>query len=167
MPPFSRWLSLIAGSSPHARGARTGHPVHVLQDGIIPACAGSTGECYNRRIEASTPRPSNRDTARFNALNAGSSPHARGALLASSARTRDISSAFALDGAAPVFRQAYRYESTLYATASKSSLDMPSTSVCWNAPCGVQLPDWHAAEDSNLDCRFWRPEPCQLGERRV
>ena len=29
-----------------------------------------SGECYNRRIEASTPRPSNRDTARFNALNA-------------------------------------------------------------------------------------------------
>ncbi len=49
----------------------------------------------------------------------------------------------------------------LYAIASKSSLDMPNTSVYWSAPRGVQLPDWHAAEDSNLDCRFWRPEPCR------
>ena len=82
--PTSNTSGREPGSSPHARGAPH---IDVAQDyfvGIIPACAGSTGE---RAILAFTQRDHPRmrgehpgkgfDTARAR----GSSPHARGAQL--------------------------------------------------------------------------------------
>ena len=73
------------GSSPHARGARLSPRDHVGEEGIIPACAGST------RSGAASPR-SRRDHPRMRGehvshgahgpLPRGSSPHARGALRA-------------------------------------------------------------------------------------
>ncbi len=37
------WNNSEAGSSPHARGAHLVRTLHRLVEGIIPACAGSTG----------------------------------------------------------------------------------------------------------------------------
>ena len=74
------------GSSPHARGARAGRARQAKQEGIIPACAGSTGV----RMKV---KHGERDHPRMRGEHAagappgpecwGSSPHARGAQSAS------------------------------------------------------------------------------------
>ena len=75
-------LTLLTGSSPHARGALITSLVIAAVVGIIPACAGSTDPFAAQRLQnGDHPRmrgehagnKKNRDTVR------GSSPHARGA----------------------------------------------------------------------------------------
>ena len=74
---------VLAGSSPHVRGAHWAVTRSILRTGIIPACAGST-RCRSR------PRGSVRDHPRMRGEHSrsfpvtwtpqGSSPHVRGAL---------------------------------------------------------------------------------------
>ena len=73
-----------SGSSPHARGARSGHLVELRRDGIIPACAGST-RWTSTGAGTSWDHPRMRGEHVLFLLvgggNWGSSPHARGAPL--------------------------------------------------------------------------------------
>ena len=73
---------LAKGSSPHARGARL-HGLKVCKDdGIIPACAGSTPSwCPPPRSSRDHPRMRGEHCRRSSARprTTGSSPHARGA----------------------------------------------------------------------------------------
>ena len=76
----------VAGSSPHVRGALMISSFFPVVVGIIPACAGST----RPRSRPSSPRwdhprmcGEHWDPVRWNMLNAGSSPHVRGAPTAS------------------------------------------------------------------------------------
>ena len=82
--PFAT-VATPLGSSPRARGAQPDHGGHRRRQGIIPACAGSTG----RRGRAGPPvgdHPSVRGehfgASREHGLEPGSSPRARGALAA-------------------------------------------------------------------------------------
>ena len=75
--------AIVAGSSPHARGALDVLRERQLVVGIIPACAGSTPRrprCNRRRRDH--PRMRGEHAAFYDDLIAypGSSPHARGAL---------------------------------------------------------------------------------------
>ena len=75
-------LATSPGSSPHVRGARQSNARRIQTDGIIPACAGSTGK-------ASSTQDSTRDHPRMcgehlrsagrTRIVLGSSPHVRGA----------------------------------------------------------------------------------------
>ena len=73
-----------AGSSPHARGALTSDIVNGIIDGIIPACAGSTGRSRTgpcRRRDHPRMRGEHGSTTWGLHTSPGSSPHARGARL--------------------------------------------------------------------------------------
>ena len=71
------------GSSPHARGLQTAKDANRVAKGIIPACAGFTGETPSER-PGSTDHPRMRgvycDKNPNPLLIGGSSPHARGLL---------------------------------------------------------------------------------------
>ena len=70
------------GSSPHARGARAVPALGEQQRGIIPACAGSTGEVFfPKGTEEDHPRMrgEHRIPYKVTVVDEGSSPHARGA----------------------------------------------------------------------------------------
>ena len=72
----------LLGSSPHARGALGVEGHFRVVDGIIPACAGSTGFCIPVRLDRRDhPRMRGEHPFGFsgNTPNPGSSPHARGA----------------------------------------------------------------------------------------
>ena len=75
---------LSVGSSPHARGARGGGVVGAADQGIIPACAGSTRSPeWGRAFSRDHPRMRG-EHSRLPPLaskSRGSSPHARGARL--------------------------------------------------------------------------------------
>ena len=74
---------LPAGSSPHVRGARLLSVCVSKKDGIIPACAGSTGNAgYTPSDDGDHPRMcgEHRTYAQCLSLTTGSSPHVRGAL---------------------------------------------------------------------------------------
>ena len=78
-------LLSCSGSSPHVRGARHLRPRGRRCPGIIPACAGSTGfKSLERRNERDHPRMCGEHVAAVSAITSfvGSSPHVRGALLA-------------------------------------------------------------------------------------
>ena len=71
-----------AGSSPHARGARRVVKQDVSCIRIIPACAGSTFEIFQRLIHLKDHprmRGEHTDGGNMRASRTGSSPHARGA----------------------------------------------------------------------------------------
>ena len=71
------------GSSPHARGARTGNRVRELVPGIIPACAGSTLLMSSDGLSPwDHPRMRGEHSVAGGTScgHGGSSPHARGAL---------------------------------------------------------------------------------------
>ena len=73
---------LMAGSSPHARGALEGRRRGEQGVGIIPACAGSTGPVVSHAISLRNHprmRGEHMDGILAGAQQAGSSPHARGA----------------------------------------------------------------------------------------
>ena len=75
-------LTLPAGSSPHVRGARHAHHLHTPVRGIIPACAGSTGRWRDeKRNVRDHPRMCGEHEAWSpqHTMQAGSSPHVRGA----------------------------------------------------------------------------------------
>ena len=70
-----------SGSSPHARGTRAAIQRRRCRGRFIPACAGNTSsQCRRRRCRTVHPRMRGEHTAGANsdALNDGSSPHARG-----------------------------------------------------------------------------------------
>ena len=72
----------LAGSSPHARGARRVGPVESVPGGIIPACAGSTPtRLISRSWTWDHPRMRGEHKPLEESLlhRLGSSPHARGA----------------------------------------------------------------------------------------
>ena len=74
--------SRLAGSSPHARGAREVADERHLREGIIHACAGSTHvEVQAADSEGDHPRMrgEHASTAPYSSYIPGSSPHARGA----------------------------------------------------------------------------------------
>ena len=77
----------VSGSSPHARGAQSADKLVVENQGIIPACAGST-PTPQPRYAISPDHPRMRGEHRpFHSMVGevvGSSPHARGALCPSS-----------------------------------------------------------------------------------
>ena len=83
-PPSSESTSAMWGSSPHARGAPSYTPADGIEQGIIPACAGST-PLTTRLLLARGDHPRMRgEHAPDNASatrSRGSSPHARGAPL--------------------------------------------------------------------------------------
>ena len=72
----------VAGSSPHARGARPrGDPLRAAQ-GIIPACAGSTVLLLGLNLRSGDHprmRGEHNSLMLFSMASMGSSPHARGA----------------------------------------------------------------------------------------
>ena len=71
------------GSSPHARGAPVASIVCPLDDGIIPACAGSTSRrtpSRTRRRDHPRMRGEHENRKSAETWRLGSSPHARGAL---------------------------------------------------------------------------------------
>ena len=71
-----------AGSSPHVRGAHDAHPDRRRGQGIIPACAGSTGACDAESLQGRDhPRMCGEHNIVFVPYNLyrGSSPHVRGA----------------------------------------------------------------------------------------
>ena len=79
------WSERDAGSSPHARGALHGLRVMRVLGGIIPACAGSTTiilVCPILPRDHPRMRGEHTDTPSATQRDAGSSPHARGALVA-------------------------------------------------------------------------------------
>ena len=72
------------GSSPHARGAHASEELDDIDNGIIPACAGSTArERPNLRRLRDHPRMRGEHQVMTSSASAspGSSPHARGALV--------------------------------------------------------------------------------------
>ena len=76
---------VLAGSSPHVRGAQWVSEVAKDKDGIIPACAGSTSRA-TRQVGRARDHPRmcgehDRDASRIDYM-PGSSPHVRGALFA-------------------------------------------------------------------------------------
>ena len=74
--------SEIKGSSPHARGARGDMRGHCRDDGIIPACAGSTMSLktlLERLRDHPRMRGEHLDRSATPCRAQGSSPHARGA----------------------------------------------------------------------------------------
>ena len=77
------WSLHAPGSSPHARGAPPGHRRVELPQGIIPACAGST-PTSQRLLRGRGDHPRMRGEHELGCSaedwEAGSSPHARGAL---------------------------------------------------------------------------------------
>ena len=78
-------MLLDEGSSPHARGALHGLRVMRVLGGIIPACAGSTTiilVCPILPRDHPRMRGEHTDTPSATQRDAGSSPHARGALVA-------------------------------------------------------------------------------------
>ena len=80
--PVRRYSLDMAGSSPHARGARAPAPLLGNRVGIIPACAGSTkGYDFSILPQEDHPRMRGEHVAStpYLALSVGSSPHARGA----------------------------------------------------------------------------------------
>ena len=80
--PFFTAPGSKRGSSPHARGAQLPGENEYLQDGIIPACAGSTRRCCNRRYgigDHPRMRGEHRGISTVRRARTGSSPHARGA----------------------------------------------------------------------------------------
>ena len=85
--------SIFRGSSPHARGARYQWDTGLTVTGIIPACAGSThGEMRTDTVEGDHPRMRG-EHKRFKILRdciTGSSPHARGALVAEQRPQKNI-----------------------------------------------------------------------------
>ena len=71
-----------AGSSPHARGARSAVNHSIREKGIIPACAGSTYRRFRQRLRSGDhPRMRGEHFRHRDAAEGerGSSPHARGA----------------------------------------------------------------------------------------
>ena len=75
--------SLLAGSSPHARGALGTIDAATRKSGIIPACAGSTVRLVVANAgRRDHPRMRGEHSRRITppSLYQGSSPHARGAL---------------------------------------------------------------------------------------
>ncbi len=81
--PAGSGKTYTAGSSPHARGALSCGEAVSVEDGLIPACAGSTptrsttrapGRAHPRMRGEHRIRPGDQETYM------GSSPHARGAL---------------------------------------------------------------------------------------
>ena len=81
-PPSSESTSAMWGSSPHARGAPSYTPADGIEQGIIPACAGST-PLTTRLLLARGDHPRMRGEhlppPKHTAHDVGSSPHARGA----------------------------------------------------------------------------------------
>ena len=78
----SRSVRNIVGSSPHARGAQRLRSLTMVDDGIIPACAGSTGDCFPPSYpQRDHPRMRGEHLEPFPGAEYGwgSSPHARGA----------------------------------------------------------------------------------------
>ena len=76
-------LDLIAGSSPHVRGAHFSGSPPRLGGGIIPACAGSTSRQKPREYQNQYhPRMCGEHLGSVGSVvgKAGSSPHVRGAL---------------------------------------------------------------------------------------
>ena len=74
----------VAGSSPHARGARAARRANLHHAGIIPACAGSTISVrliWRRSRDHPRMRGEHHCAVRDLHQGRGSSPHARGALL--------------------------------------------------------------------------------------
>ena len=70
------------GSSPHARGAHRDVPGRDREDGIIPACAGSTRRARRRSIrprDHPRMRGEHHERGFIPKCDGGSSPHARGA----------------------------------------------------------------------------------------
>ena len=81
------------GSSPHARGAQSASHGVAHEQGIIPACAGSTPRrCRARRRRGDHPRMRGEHYAASNASRSlqGSSPHARGARPGEGRQERDV-----------------------------------------------------------------------------
>ena len=77
------FASILRGSSPHARGARSTSRLWICSVGIIPACAGSTFGAGSRPwTERDHPRMRGEHAAICEGWRrrGGSSPHARGAL---------------------------------------------------------------------------------------
>ena len=80
--PYTLYANPTEGSSPHARGALKNGYVYGTANGIIPACAGSTGRRYlTRCIIGDHPRMRGEHGLIGNMIGKreGSSPHARGA----------------------------------------------------------------------------------------
>ena len=76
-------LSLVTGSSPHARGTRNPGRPRDGRTGIIPACAGNTDDCPAKIVKHQDhPRMRGEHTigGLLRVLRRGSSPHARGTL---------------------------------------------------------------------------------------
>ena len=74
---------LVLGSSPHVRGAHGRRGRRRVRPGIIPACAGSTGEWTQQAyVVGDHPRMcgEHEQTINTTAQATGSSPHVRGAL---------------------------------------------------------------------------------------
>ena len=74
--------SLIAGSSPHTRGAQIKHDATLGDYGIIPAYAGSTTRGHAAKTATGDHpriRGEHYSSARPRACSSGSSPHTRGA----------------------------------------------------------------------------------------
>ena len=72
----------VKGSSPHARGAHGDWSDWYYEQGIIPACAGSTREQHRRDTRTGDhPRMRGEHSCHVvvDAQESGSSPHARGA----------------------------------------------------------------------------------------
>ncbi len=91
-PPVTR-AQEAGGSSPHARGAPHERPRPDRAGGIIPACAGSTRGKHLFRLDTGDhPRMRGEHGATRQNLwsNPGSSPHARGALLAARRAARAV-----------------------------------------------------------------------------
>ena len=85
------WLVLLSmGSSPHARGTLDVECGGKSLDGIIPACAGNTGQptaVHHGRRDHPRMRGEHLGTQYASQSNRGSSPHARGTLRPRSARS--------------------------------------------------------------------------------
>ena len=80
--PAFESMCLRDGSSPHARGAHAGELPNVQVRGLIPACAGSTDQVCQARLDVRAhPRMRGEHPAYVpgHCVPGGSSPHARGA----------------------------------------------------------------------------------------
>ena len=86
---------VLAGSSPHVRGARWSRWPDASRCGIIPACAGSTmlpARCPVRARDHPRMCGEHKDVTTEQIVQAGSSPHVRGApeVTAGNSRTNGI-----------------------------------------------------------------------------